>query len=81
MAVWDTDSEGKVVERNPITTFERDVLVVTNVGQCVAAIGELSNEQIMMVVDDLLKVMDDDDLYREWAKKVSDGYRYEYETN
>ena len=81
MAVWDLHTSGgtrKVIEGD---AYEALVPVETDVAACVLAIMSQSNETIMQVVDDLLDVMDDADLYREWAKKVSDGYVFEYGTN
>jgi hypothetical protein len=78
---WDGKDAGKVKRLVRGEMFGGNVQVVTTVGQCVSAIMDLPNEEIIEVVDDLLKVMDDADLYGEWAKRISDGYRRGYETN
>jgi hypothetical protein len=77
----DTDVKGGVEYKPLLNELDQAVWVGSTMWECVAALSQLSNEGIIAVVDHLLKCMDDADMYGEWAKRVSDGYHRDYESN
>jgi hypothetical protein len=79
MGIWNLPTPRQARRLVSGEVFSGDVQVVTTVGQCVAAIMDLPNEELINVVTDLLQCMDDAEIYRKWAKGISDDYRRGYE--